>query len=100
MPRSTKKPAVCARAHGVAMPTRLLATLIWAAALTVAPGRVQAQTLALDQAVAQAQAVNPAIRAARSRWEAARHQIIQNYTPADPQFSFTNSDSSRGFLKN
>src|SRR5260370_37424386 len=74
-------------------------TVVCAVGLVARAGGAQAQTLALDQALAQAQAVNPATRAARSRGEAARHQIIQNYTPADPQFSFTNSDSSRGFLK-
>ena len=100
MPRSSKRPPIGAvRARCGAMPTRIVATLIWAVALTVTSGRAQAQTLALDQAVAQAQTVNPQIRATRSRWEAARHQIIQNYTPTDPQFSFTNSDSWRGFLK-
>ena len=79
MPRSSKRPPIGAvRARCVAMPTRIVATLIWAVALTVTPGRTHAQTLALDQAVAQAQAVNPQIRATRSRWEAARDQIIQN----------------------
>src|SRR5208282_5235216 len=49
-------------------------------------------------AVVQARTVNPQVRGARYRWESAKHQIIQNYTPADPQFSFTNEDSWRGFL--
>ena len=60
--------------------------------------RASAEILSLQQAIAQAQTLNPQVRAARHRWESAKHQIIQNYTPADPQFSFTNSDSWRGFL--
>ncbi|HZP45206.1 MAG TPA: TolC family protein [Candidatus Binataceae bacterium] len=62
------------------------------------PAQAHAQVLTLDQAVAEARRVNPQVRAARYRWDSARHQIIQNYTPADPQFSFTNFDSWRGFL--
>lgn len=58
-----------------------------------------AQLLSLDQAVTQVLTINPQIRASRLRWESTRHQILQNYTPADPQFSFTDSDSWRGFLK-
>src|SRR5579885_154231 len=54
--------------------------------------------LRLDQAVAIAIDVNPQVRGARYRWESAEHQIVQNYTPADPQFSYLNSDSWRGFL--
>ncbi len=54
--------------------------------------------LSVDQAVELATEVNPQVRAARYRWESAQHQIIQNYTPADPQFSYLNSDSWRGFL--
>jgi cobalt-zinc-cadmium efflux system outer membrane protein len=80
-------------------PRRGSMIVVCAVGLIVGAGVARAQSLSLDQAVAQAQAVNPAIRATRSRWEAARHQIIQNYTPADPQFTFTNSDSWRGFLK-
>ena len=59
---------------------------------------VRAEVLALSQAVAVAQTRNPQVRAARYRWDSARHQIIQNYTPADPIFSFTDFDSWRGFL--
>jgi cobalt-zinc-cadmium efflux system outer membrane protein len=54
--------------------------------------------LSLKQAIELAVEVNPQIRAARYRWRAAQHQIVQNYTPADPQFSYLNSDSWRGFL--
>jgi outer membrane protein TolC len=57
-----------------------------------------AEIMSLEQAVVQVRTVNPQVRGARYRWEAAKHQIIQNYTPADPQFSFSNQDSWRGFL--
>jgi cobalt-zinc-cadmium efflux system outer membrane protein len=57
-----------------------------------------AQIMPLGQAVTEARRLNPQVRAARFRWESAKHQIIQNYTPADPQFNFTNFDSWRGFL--
>jgi cobalt-zinc-cadmium efflux system outer membrane protein len=59
---------------------------------------VQAEIMTLDQAVREAMIVNPQVRATRHRWEAARHQIVQNYTPADPQFSYLNGDSWRGLL--
>jgi outer membrane protein TolC len=57
-----------------------------------------AEVMTLQQATQQALAINPQVRAARYRWESAKHQIIQNYTPADPQFAFTDFDSWRGFL--
>jgi outer membrane protein, heavy metal efflux system len=66
--------------------------------LTLVPALAIAQTLSLDEAVSQARLVNPQVKGARYRWESAKHQIIQNYTPADPQFTFANSDSWRGFL--
>jgi outer membrane protein, heavy metal efflux system len=56
------------------------------------------EVMTLQQAVGLAQTHNPQVRAARYRWDSAQHQIIQNYTPADPQFAFTNFDSWRGFL--
>jgi outer membrane protein, heavy metal efflux system len=66
--------------------------------LTLVPALAIAQILSLDEAVSQARLVNPQVKGARYRWESAKHQIIQNYTPTDPQFTFANSDSWRGFL--
>jgi cobalt-zinc-cadmium efflux system outer membrane protein len=66
--------------------------------LILVPALAFAQIMSLDQAVAQAQTVNPQVRGARFRWESAKHQIIPNYTPTDPQFGFSNQDSWRGFL--
>lgn len=66
--------------------------------LICVPGMASAEIMSLEQAVVQVRTVNPQVRGARYRWEAAKHQIIQNYTPADPQFLFSNQDSWRGFL--
>src|ERR1700688_707305 len=82
---------------------RAMKATVAAALLFVAAIRVEAATsepgLTADQLVEMAMEANPQVRAARHRWESARHQIIQNYTPSDPQFSFTDLDSSRGFLE-
>src|ERR1700687_3866094 len=80
-----------------AMQIVLVGAVIFAAAGFATPARADS-ALSLRQVVELAVEANPQVRASRFRWEAAQHQIIQNYTPADPQFSFTNSDSWRGFL--
>jgi outer membrane protein TolC len=49
--------------------------------------------MSLPQVIQQAQTHNPQVRATRYRWESAQHQILQNYYPADPQFSYLGSDS-------
>jgi outer membrane protein, heavy metal efflux system len=51
--------------------------------------------MSLPQVVEQAQTQNPQVRATRYRWESAQHQILQNYIPADPTFSYNNTDSPR-----
>jgi len=56
----------------------------------------EAQALSAGQLVELAIESNPGIKAARARWDAAEHQVLQNYAPADPQFQFSNVDSSRG----
>jgi outer membrane protein, heavy metal efflux system len=40
---------------------------------------------------------NPQVRAMHAQWQAAQHQILQNYAPADPVFTYGNLDSSRNF---
>jgi len=75
----------------------LLSTLLVLASMCLT-SRGSAEVITLQQATQQALASNPQVRAARYRWESAQHQIIQNYTPADPEFSFTDFDSWRGFL--
>jgi len=55
------------------------------------------QTLTLEQLVEVAIQVNPQVRAAKQQWEAADHQILQNYAPADPVFTFSYLDSDHDF---
>ncbi|HTQ26028.1 MAG TPA: TolC family protein [Candidatus Binataceae bacterium] len=52
------------------------------------------QALDVTQLVQVALEVNPQVRAARARWEAAEHSIKQAYAPNDPQISYTNGDSA------
>jgi outer membrane protein, heavy metal efflux system len=80
-----------------AMQIVLVAAVIFAAAGFATPARADS-ALSLRQVVRLAVEANPQVRASRYRWESAKHQIIQNYTPVDPQFSFSNQDSWRGFL--
>jgi outer membrane protein TolC len=76
---------------------RFIVIAVMASALTVAV-RVRADEIGLnaDQLVELAVEVNPQVRSARARWESARHQILQNYAPADPQLAYSNVDSRRG----
>jgi outer membrane protein, heavy metal efflux system len=60
-------------------------------------GATAPQTLTAADLVEIAVEVNPQIRAAREQWEAAQHQILQNYAPADPIFTYSNIDSSKHF---
>ena len=54
--------------------------------------------MSLQQVIQQAQALNPQIRGSFHRWESAKHQILQNYTPADPQVTYLDSDSPNSWL--
>jgi outer membrane protein, heavy metal efflux system len=76
----------------------LIILFVFAAVSLGLPGEGQAQVMPLQAVVEQALTLNPQVRAARYRWESAKHQIIQNYTPADPQASYLNSDSPRVWL--
>jgi outer membrane protein, heavy metal efflux system len=55
------------------------------------------QPLTVEQLVEVAIEVNPQVRAAKEQWDAAQHQILQNYAPADPIFTYGNIDSSKDF---
>jgi outer membrane protein TolC len=55
------------------------------------------QPLTVEQLVEVAIEVNPQVRAAKEQWDAAQHQILQNYAPADPTFTYGNLDSSKDF---
>jgi outer membrane protein TolC len=65
--------------------------------LPVSPWDSPEQPLTVDQLVRMAMEVNPQVRATRERWNTAQHQILQNYVPADPVYTFTNFGSSRNF---
>ncbi|HLI79628.1 MAG TPA: TolC family protein, partial [Candidatus Binataceae bacterium] len=41
---------------------------------------------------------NPQIHLMRAQWDAANHQILQNYAPADPVFTYSNVDAAHGLL--
>lgn len=80
----------------------LIVALSMVGLLFATPGSIRAEAdveSALDatQLVEIAVEVNPQIKAARAQWEAAQHQILQNYTPADPVFTYSNVDSSKDF---
>ena len=62
--------------------------IVWAAA---------EQPLTVEQLVEIAIEVNPQVRATREQWDAAQHQILQNYAPADPIFTYGNVESSKDF---
>ena len=80
-----------------ALASLLLVATVWVQTVSAAPSGVD-QPLQLTEVVAMVVNANPQVRGARARWDSARQQIIQNYTPADPQFAFSNQDSWRGFL--
>jgi outer membrane protein, heavy metal efflux system len=65
--------------------------------LPAAPANSHEQPLTADQLVEIAFEVNPQVRATREQWNVAQHQILQNYVPADPVFTFTNVESSAHF---
>ncbi len=63
------------------------------------PSHAQAQSgLNAGQLVEIAIETNPQIHSMRAQWEAAQHQVLQNYAPADPVFTYSNVDASHGLL--
>jgi outer membrane protein TolC len=85
--------------RGVAMPAMRIGGALMLAIATVAavlPGRAEAG-LNAGELVEVAIESNPQIHAMRAQWEAAQHQILQNYAPADPVFTYSNVDSSKDF---
>lgn len=66
--------------------------------LPAVPARCADNRLTLEQLITAALEVNPRIRAARERWYSARHQINQNYAPADPTFGYSSIDSPQSPL--
>ena len=55
------------------------------------------QPLTVGQLVEVAIEVNPQVRATKEQFDAAQHQILQNYAPADPTFNYANVESSKDF---
>ena len=73
--------------------------LLMATATEIVPPLAQADTgLDADQLVEIAIETNPQVRAMRAQWDQAQHQILQNYAPADPIFTYSNVDASHGLL--
>ena len=70
--------------------------MVWLASIGTARA-AEEQPLTVEQLVEVAIEVNPQVRAAKEQWDAARHQILQNYAPADPTFTYGNLDSSKDF---
>jgi cobalt-zinc-cadmium efflux system outer membrane protein len=70
-------------------------TTLWLA--IAVPVRAQSG-LGANQLVDLALESNPQIHAMHAQWEVAQHQIMQNYAPADPVFSFANVDASHGLF--
>src|SRR6266481_7320232 len=60
-------------------------------------GAAAEQPLTVEQLVEVAIEVNPQVRAAKEQWDAAQHEILQNYAPADPTFTYGNLESSKDF---
>lgn len=50
-----------------------------------------------NQLVEIAVEMNPQVKAAKAQWDVAQHQILQNYAPVDPVFSYGQLDSDRNF---
>ena len=55
------------------------------------------QPLTVEQLVEVAIESNPQVHSMHAQWEAAQHQILQNYAPTDPTFTYANLDSSKDF---
>jgi len=53
--------------------------------------------LTVAQLVRVAIEVNPQVKAAKQQWEASQHQILQNYAPADPVFTYGHLGSDHDF---
>jgi outer membrane protein TolC len=62
---------------------------------TVQSGLNSGSALNAEELVEIAFETNPTVRSMRAQWQAAEHQILQNYVPADPTFTFGYEDSSK-----
>ena len=84
----------------IRMPNMRIGGALMLAIATVAlaawPLRAEAALNASDL-VELAIEMNPQIHTMHAQWQAAQHQILQNYAPADPIFTYSNIDSSKDF---
>jgi cobalt-zinc-cadmium efflux system outer membrane protein len=69
---------------------------VWLASIETA-WTAEEPPLTVEQLVEVAIEVNPQVRATKEQWDAAQHEILQNYAPADPTFTYGNLDSSKDF---
>jgi outer membrane protein TolC len=76
----------------------LVALMSMAMGLGIESSAVAQSGLSADQLVEIAIEMNPQIHSMRAQWEAAEHQVLQNYAPADPVFTFSNDEASHGLL--
>jgi cobalt-zinc-cadmium efflux system outer membrane protein len=77
-----------------AIPLALLAMFLTSTAIALP---AEKQPLTVEQLMEIATEVNPQVRATKEQWDAAQHQILQNYAPADPIFTYGQLDSDRNF---
>jgi len=77
-----------------AVPLAFLAIFLTSTGSALAAGE---QPLSVEQLVEVAIEVNPQVKATKEQWDAAQHQILQNYAPADPTFTYGNLESSKDF---
>src|SRR5262249_48524801 len=82
-PLSLKFQFASQSSRGVKMNIRLTPVLtIILAAIFCFPAI--ASTVGIEQLISMALQSNPQVRAARARWKAAEHNVVQDYAPADP----------------
>src|SRR5271166_1054806 len=76
----------------------IMALVAMAAGFGIASSARAEAGLNADQLVELAIETSPQIHSMRAQWEAANHQILQNYAPTDPVFTYTNVDASHGLF--
>jgi outer membrane protein TolC len=77
-----------------AIPLAFLAIFLTSTGIALAAAE---QPLTVEQLVEVAIEVNPQIRVTKELWDAAKHQILQNYAPVDPIFTYGALDSDHDF---
>ncbi len=78
----------------------LMVSAALAMGLAVTSGARAETGLNANQLVELAIESSPQIHSMHAQWQAAEHQIQQNYAPADPTFNFSNIDASHGLIGN